>query len=604
MRRALAAAALALGAFLAPLLASRYGGGVIGRPLFDAPWLALQFANVVVGAALCAAAVAIVLQRMRYEIGNSFAATAPFIALALGAAAFGLALALKMDSGVSSDVLFFGLLPASDAQNYYDGAMRYLDSGRLSEWTTRRPFATTQLAGLFALTADGLRRSVVILSAGSMAAALLVTASLFRRFGFASAAAAFAALFAFIHLTLGTTMSENLGFALGGAAFVLLADGATSGRRVLVLIGLALLSCALVTRAGALFALPALALWCGWRFRAAGSRLSWPLTGLGLAACAVGFAANKALTILVGAPDQLAFSNFAYTLYGLAIGGEPWTRFFVDFPHYLGMSEAEQAAGAYRAAVAHMQAAPFDLIKGIGARYNDFLINTGWHKYVPNMLLRGLVLLLALVGVGACWRTRSANLSALLLAGLAGILLSVPFLGDGGSRVFAATHGFSAAFVAVGTYVAQRWLAKTSFTATAAVAAAPPLAAGLACLLLLPIVVALLHEPRGILTSERRCPDGSEMFSGGVAAAVTICPIGAADCRGLRAASVRATNIWKNPLMNRIADDAPTQIGLAVSPLANPVWLTASPTTGLPPGPAALCLRRDPALPELATLAP
>jgi hypothetical protein len=87
-------------------------------------------------------------------------------------------------------------------------------------------------------------------------------------------------------------------------------------------------------------------------------------------------------------------------------------------------------------------------------------------------------------------------------------------------------------------------------------------------------------------------------------AAVTICPIGATDCQGLRVDSVRATNIWKNPLMNRIADDAPTQIGLAVSPLASPVWVTASPTTGLPPGPAALCLRRDPALPDLANLAP
>lgn len=592
---------LALAAFLAPLLATRYGGGAFGRPLFDAPWLALQFANVVVGAALLAAALAIALRRYRPDARGIPAA----VALALCSTAFGLALALKMDSGVSSDVIFFGLLPASDAQNYYDGAMGYLASGRLSEWTTRRPFATMQLAGLFSFTGDGLRRTLVILSAGCMASALLVAAVLYRRFGFASAAAAFASLFPFIHLTLGTTMSESLGFSLGGAAFVLLADAAFSGRRTIALFGIALLSGALVTRAGALFVLPSLALWCGWRFRTPAGALSWRMTVFALAAGAAGFAANKALTILAGAPGQLAFGNFAFTLYGLAIGGESWTRFFADFPQYLAVSEGEQAAAAYRAALSHMQAAPFDLIKGIAARYNDFLINTGWHKYVPNMLLRGLVLLLAVIGVGACWRTRSANLSALLLAGLAGILLSVPFLGDGGSRVFAATHAFSVAFVAVGAYVLQRWLAKTTFTGAGAFAGASPTAAVLGCLLLLPVIAALLHAPQGTMTADRPCADGSDRFAGRVSPAVTLCPADAQSCVGLRAASVRATNIWQTPVVAAISSAAsPIHVALATAPGAAPVWLTAPAATPLPRGAANLCLRRDPALAGLASLAP
>jgi len=593
-------AALALAAFLAPLLASRYGGGALGRPLFDAPWLALQFANVVVGTALLAAAVALVLRQRRPD--RRGVSAAPAIALCAGA--FGLALALKMDSGVSSDVLFFGLLPASDAQNYYDGAMTYLATGRLSEWTTRRPFSALQLAGLFTLTGDGLRRTVALLSAACAAGSLLVLWPLFRRFGFASAAAAFAALFAFIHLTLGTTMSESLGFALGCAGFALLADAAFSGRRALALAGLTILSFGLATRAGALFVLPALALWCGWRFRAGNAALSWRMTGLGLAAGAAGFVANKALVTFAGMPGQIAFGNFSFTLYGLAIGGESWTRFFADFPQYLALSEGEQAAAAYRAALAHMQAAPFDLIKGAAARYNDFLINTGWHKYVPNMLLRGFILLLALIGVIACWRTRSANLSALLLAALAGILLSVPFLGDGGSRVYAATHPFSAAFVAVGAYVVQRWLAKTPFAARTPPAGAPLLAGVFGLLLLLPVGLALLHAPSGAAAANRSCADGDESFGGRIASAVTICPTGAAGCIGLRAESVQATNIWKNPLIGRVAGDAPVQIGLAVSSVMPPVWLAAPLSAPLLRGPMAVCLRRDPESPALATLRP
>ncbi len=591
-------AALALAAFVAPLLASRYGGAALGRPLFDAPWLALQFANVMVGAALLAAIIAIGLRRFRPD-GRAMPAE---IALALCGAAFGLALALKMDSGVSSDVLFFGLLPASDAQGYYDGAMRYLATGQLSEWTTRRPFTTMHLAGLFDLTGDGLRRALALLSAGCMASATLVASIFYCRFGFAAAAAAFASLFAFIHLTLGTTMSENLGFALGCVAFVMLVDAAMSGRRALALIGLAVLSCALVTRAGALFVLPALALWCGWRFRTAAGALSWRMVLFGLGAGALGFIANKLLTGFAGAPGQLAFSNFSFVFYGLAVGGEVWTRFFVDFPQYgdINMAEGVKAAAAYHAALAHIQAAPFDLIKGVAARYNDFLINTGWHKYVPNMALRGLILLLALIGVVACWRTRTANLSALLLAGLAGILLSVPFLGDGGSRVFAATHGFSAAFVAVGAYVIQRWATRSVFVAAATPTHQHRMAVLLSGLLIAPLLLGLAAKPRGMASAELACPDG-EIFDGRIAGAVTICPADAADCVGLRAASLRAGNIWKVPMIAQLADGAPVQAALAVSPTAKPLWLSAPLSAAWPRQQSKFCVGPVTEPPRMAT---
>ncbi|MFN4283659.1 MAG: hypothetical protein ACK4NA_13555 [Alphaproteobacteria bacterium] len=539
----------------------------IASDAFDAPWLALRWADVVAGGALTLALSQIAAQRRGHAIATGH------IWVFLSAAVFAIAVCLKYASGVSSDVMLFGLFPASDANGYLIGAVSYLENGRLSEWATRRPFAALHLAGLLALTGHDLRVSLVLLAALCAAGTLLVVAALRARFGPAAAFGAFVSLFPFIYLTLNTTMSESLGFALGCVAFALLVEAADGGKRRWVWIGLALLSVGLMARAGALFVLPALILWCGWRWRGVDSRFSWTTAAVAALAVVGAYAINKFFIIVYGAPGQAAFGNFSFTLYGLAIGGESWTRFFVDFPNAAGLPEGEQAAAAYHAALTHMRAAPFDLIQGIAKRYNDFLINTGWHKYVPNVILRGFVLLLALTGLIHCWRRRREPVPSLLLAGFAGILLSVPFLGDGGPRVFAATHGFSAAFVALGIVAIQLRVAS---------AQDDPRPTGLrfaavifAVLVLLPLAVATIHAPNHELAPARDCPIGETHFAGRIVGSRALCSADAVDCPGLRGESLRATNIWQMPIVNEMAGIAsPTVIGLAVSP-TDWIWLRA-----------------------------
>ncbi len=562
MTRPIASAAFG---FATPLLLAAALPG-----LFDLPGLALQWPNVVVGAALAASlAIALVGRRRRHD-----APEWPGVAAFAAAAAFGLGLALRQSSGVSSDVTLIGLLPSSDAQSYLEGAVAYLDLGRLTEWSTRRPFATLQLAGLLGLSGDSLRATLILLGAGCAGGALLVAAFIYQRFGAAAAAAAIASLYAFIHQTLGSTMTENLGFALGCAGFLLLASAAESRNRAMLLLGIALLSAALATRAGALFVLPLLALWCGWLFRATGRRGAILTIALALLAAAIGFLANKAVVIAIGEPGQLAFSNFSFTFYGLAVGGEPWTRFLSDHPQYSESFEGLRAMAAYQAAVDHIRAAPFDLIKGIGVRYNDFLINMGWHKYVPSSVLRMAVLLLALIGIADCWRRRGEACASLLLTGLAGILLSVPFLGDGGPRVFAATHGFSAAFVACGAASIARRFAVIRSPAPVSTAHLQIAGLAFAVLLLLPLIGVLLHMPRGAITADRPCLEDELALSGVMVARATICPPGAADCRGVRRNSVLATDIWKNPTVRKMAaSDTPVQVGMIATPDARSFWL-------------------------------
>lgn len=580
-------------AWLLPLLIDTAARRLSGATPFDAPWLVLRFAAVVTTACLLAGLAVAILSRRD--------ATSPkprclWMAAALAALAFGLTPVLKSASGLSSDVILAGVLPISDAQGYLAGAVGLLSSGQLSEWTTRRPLMPTQLAGILSWTGSDLRLTLLLLVASCTAAALLVAAALRASYGLAAACAAMASLFAFIFATLGSTMSESFGFTIGAAGFVLLWHGTQRSVPWPCLIGIALVSLALSARAGAFFTLPMLVLWMGWRF--AGARrfhLGW--SAAALAAGALGFMATGLLVKAIGAPGQAAFSNFAPTLYGLAVGGQPWTHVYVDFPDLLQLSEGERASAIYRLAIAHAVQAPWDPVLGVLSRYNDFLFNMGWHKYVPTAVLRAIVTALALIGVVLAVCRRRQPLESLLLAVLIGVLLSVPFLGDGGSRVFAATHPFAAGLVALGAAGLQRRIAPRIPSAfdEAAMARTAVLAGFLAIAALAPLLsIVTKTSVRETAATSSACPSGETRFAAIAPAngAVLICPLGTSTCaQGVRAESLDRTNIWKTEqiaALSRSAEPLRLTLGLHGDQTAVLVARGAQP---LPSGKFAACVR-------------
>lgn len=399
---------------------------------------------------------------------------------------FGLALSSKWVTPITTDVLLGGYLPISDAQGYFQGAIAFREVGHLTDWATRRPLTSLQLAGLLGLCGGSLRCTVVLLTALGAGGCSLVIAALAQQFGYSAAISAGALLYIFFYPTIGTVMSENIGFTLGCAGFVLMLSAVETDHPWKFGAGLVLTGFGLVARPGAMFVLPVLVVYAGCRF-AAGKRFSFGLMAAMAVVIALPFAFNAMTVTLWGQPGSVAFSNFSYTLYGLVHGGENWTRFHYDYPEVATLPAAEQARHAYRAAVAHVRSHPLDLIIGIMHRYNDFFFNTRWFAFDGIGGARIVFMLAALIGLWNLFRTRRKRVSSFLLVATIGVWLSVPFIGDGGTRVHAVTVPFTAALIAAGVsaIVARFSTSPTHFQVSGTLDAG---AAGLAVCVLVPLL--------------------------------------------------------------------------------------------------------------------
>jgi hypothetical protein len=379
--------------------------------------------------------------------------------IAIGLITLGFLLAAKWQTQLSSDVIFAGLLPNSDAAGYFTGALHFLQHGELTNWTTRRPLSTLHLAGLLGGGRSALTHVLFILTAFSAGAILSVVAVLGRSIGVGASAVTAAILIPFYFPTVGTVMSENMGLTLGGCGFALmwLSIHETKRRQIsLFAFGAGLMGLGLVTRAGAMFVLPALILYAGWQFRGA-NRFSIKATIWTGAAIGLAFATNAAVIALFGAPGGTGFSNFSYTLYGLVTGGHPWEYIYQNVPTLKSLPEMAQAQEAYRLALAHLAAHPLDAVQGVIRRYNDFIFNALWFRVEGIGALRFLFVTLALVGLFHVIRQRHAPAESFVLVGTIGTFLSVPFIGDGGMRVHAATVAFSAALAGLGANTIAGW---------------------------------------------------------------------------------------------------------------------------------------------------
>jgi hypothetical protein len=136
----------------------------------------------------------------------------------------------------------------------------------------------------------------------------------------------------------------------------------------------------------------------------------------------------------------------------------------VDFPHVSSLPESESFREIYRLAIAAAQEDPLRILKGVGRYYSDYLFDTRWHRFFENRVLRGLAIVLTLIGIGYCIRHRREPALAFLLVTTVGVLMSVPFLYDGAPRAYAATISVTAALMGIGLTAigARSRLAKVS----------------------------------------------------------------------------------------------------------------------------------------------
>ena len=436
---------------------------------------------------------------------------------------FGVILSSVWSSAASGGSLVGGLLPWNDASGYYTDATRLIDGGMLSVFSARRPLFAGALAALLDLSGRDLQITLAILAFVMGVAVYHSAAAIARSDGALAGALMSLVILAFARRFVGTTLTDGLGLAAGSLAFAVLWVGAKRKHRWLTLFGLLLATTALVVRAGAFFVLPGLILWRAWLLGTSG-RARMALVAEGIGAVGLGFLLNILVLKAIGPPGAAPFSNFTYTLYGLAAGGNGWKQVYLDHPGLASLAEPAQSRRALELAFALIRTEPLGLLRGSLRSWADYLSGTwisvygfmGGPAFFSVPVVRLGVFVAAATGIVACVIHRREAQCSLLLAGLLGIFLSVPFVPpiDADSmRAYAATLPVTAAIAAIGAGYGWRWIShrrrETSPAPGGADWSATALGAGMVAFLLLgPLAVRLTAHPAAVSSPD--CPVGQE----------------------------------------------------------------------------------------------
>lgn len=161
----------------------------------------------------------------------------------------------------SSTFILGGLLPVSDAQDYYESALRLLEGYPFLEIASWRPLAHGVLATLLGITGQNLQVTLAIFALITAISCFYFTREIRRTHGTFIAVLSLTIIILYYRFYIGRIMTENLGLALGTVGTALLWRGATNQKINLSLLGIFLLTLALNTRAGAFLILPALIGW-------------------------------------------------------------------------------------------------------------------------------------------------------------------------------------------------------------------------------------------------------------------------------------------------------------------------------------------------------
>ena len=439
---------------------------VAGAAVIISGWFALLFAGPAPPRALldtypttisvAAGVAAIVLLATRARPRSGLAGDMALLSLSL--LIFGIPLVGMWHGGPAGPNVALGLLPLFDAISYETGGLLLAETGKLNLSNGTRPMTAAALSVLFTANGGNLQWTQALLVLINAAAVFAAARVVWRSHGLVAGLLVLITLYLFFSEHLGSLLSENLGLALGAAAFALLWEGIRAERRWLLALGLFALALGLNARAGAFLVLPALVIWLAWRERSRGWQpcawtFSWTV-GAGL----LGFVPATLLGAAYAPTGGIAFGNFAPSFYGLVAGGKGWTQVYADHPDINALASLEQKYGEiYRLSWASIVEAPEKLLLGVVRAYGRYIVGTGWHKFFDDSVVRGVAILLTLAGLVECIRRRREEDAAFLLVVTVGVFASVPFLMDGGPRVFAATIPVTAALIGIGAVALARW---------------------------------------------------------------------------------------------------------------------------------------------------
>ena len=374
-------------------------------------------------------------------------------------ALFALPLVYKWQFAQFDTFILGGLQPWSDASGYLLEAQRLLHGLLLTLAGARRPLFQAFLAALLHLTGGDFMATLAVLNLINALAVLLIVREARRRYS--AVGASFLLLFEYEFYTrfAGTTMTEQLGFALGNLAVFFLLIASKNKNIIHALLGLGLLSLALIARAGAFFILPGLIIWIALAFRS--KNVLWRAPGLAIAVVVLAFILNSVLLKTLADPQGIPFSNYSYTLYGLASGNKGWTQAGQDHP-------TASATEVFSLAIQKIRSDPTLLLRGMLRSFRDyFTVDRGAFTFIPfgSLQSRANVLLWGLIFTGLVFSilNRREGIHGLILASFIGVFASlflVPPIDANDMRAFAATIPFTALWPVEGGYALIFWSKK------------------------------------------------------------------------------------------------------------------------------------------------
>ena len=303
----------------------------------------------------------------------SFRPTGYFIVFCeiLGATAVSLAifqmLWLPWSTGETTYLSISGYLPWSDASWWFSGGLRLFLDGKLDGLSATRIVNEVFFAGLLGIANEHLQIALILRAILIVAAMFLFVREVGYRLGIASAAVTTIVMIAFIGRFMRTMMSEPTAFSTAYWERLFCLQELTIKNRVYSLRGFS-------GRPwpgwlpGPFLVLPLLVLWAGRCFRGEG-RLGITPTLWAAAGLASGIAVAALLNRLCTLPGTVPFSNFTYTLYGLAEGGQPWTIALSELKHVPGPLPTV----ATKQAVAMIRANPVLFLAGMWSFVLRFL---------------------------------------------------------------------------------------------------------------------------------------------------------------------------------------------------------------------------------------
>ena len=343
-----------------------------------------------------------------------------------------------------------GVIPSSDARIHFLQAAEIAIQGTTPTMFNGRFLypafyaVLLSISGLNVLVANFLVSSMVLVGLG--ATCPLVA----RRVGIAGTAVyCFLFWLYFRVYGCGLLMTENLGLLLGLVGFGLLLLSVDRQSIWMVFASIAFLGLALVARPGAMFVLPALALYAGFRVWSAKiGRLRIPRAlgamTIGLVIILGCFSANQMLIKALSWGETETFGNFAFTLHGL-MNDTTWSTSAEEF--------GWNSSLVMEANIRQIKESPMSLVRGVGRAYGEtfrrkFLFRFG----EGNLFITSGMALFFLATLGSFfWRPLRADAGWIVLSALA-IFASIPFAPpwDAAERPYAATEPMQIFLVAGG----------------------------------------------------------------------------------------------------------------------------------------------------------